>query len=108
MAERVFHSLKNRHLYSQTLSSKSDVTRSVRFYLGEHNNVIPMWGLEGRTPTEAYAGLDAKEVAAKMAENTSKGRKERLSQNRLRVCRPCRTDPSDTRAAGQEGHSESA
>ncbi|MCX6126828.1 MAG: DDE-type integrase/transposase/recombinase, partial [Proteobacteria bacterium] len=54
MAESSFHSLKNCHLYNQQLNNGRDALRNVGFYMGEHNDVIPLTVLSGLTPTESY------------------------------------------------------
>ena len=95
MVERVFHSLKNQHLYSQQLDTLRDAKRHIKFYINQHNDVIPQSVLSGLTPVEAYSGLDATELAARLAEGSLEKRDLRLKQNRINVCDPCKPKISD-------------
>lgn len=90
MVERVFHSLKNQHLYSQRLDTSRDAKRHIKFYINQHNDVIPQAVLSGLTPIEAYKGVDAVDLAAKLEERSLEKRELRLKQNRMNVCDPCK------------------
>ncbi len=93
MAERIFHSLKNRHLKWQHLNTSKDVRRHVRFYIREHNDVIPMSVLSVLTPAEAHSGVDRRILAQAISTAAVKKRALRVEQNRQAVCAPCRKAP---------------
>lgn len=89
MIERLFHSLKNKHLYFKRLETHRDLIKEVKYYLNQHNDVIPQSVLCGLTPKEAYAGKDPKAFAVAIGILSEGKRRSRMKQNRLAVCAPC-------------------
>ncbi len=90
MVERLFHSLKNRYLYSQDLDTARNAEKNICFYMNEHNDVIPQAVLSGLTPAEAHAGKNPDELTAKLDAFALEKRKLRFEQNRSNVCPPCK------------------
>lgn len=58
LVERLWYQLRHRCLYLHQLDSFAAVERLVAVYLHDHNAKIPLQALHGRTPDEAYFGLE--------------------------------------------------
>ncbi len=88
MIESFFHRLKNRYLYSLNLKDLKAVKKYVDFFVEEQNNRIPMLGLGGLTPFEAFNGEDPSEVNIKV--DIQKMREQRIAQNdKITACSIC-------------------
>ena len=54
MIESFFRALKSNFLNFQKIRDKNDILRKIKYYVNQHNTVIPKKSLAGATPLEAY------------------------------------------------------
>ncbi len=88
MIESFFHRLKNRYLYYLNLKDLKTVKKYVDFFVEEQNNKIPMLGLAGLTPSEAFNGKDTSKINIKV--NIQRMREHRIQQNaKVAACSIC-------------------
>jgi transposase InsO family protein len=88
MIEAWWRTLKHQWLFLHELASQDQVEQLVRFYVEQHNTVIPHSAFRGQTPDEMYFGTGAgvfEELELKRAE----ARKKRLEANRATRCATC-------------------
>jgi putative transposase len=88
MIEAWWLTLKHQWLFLHALASLEQVEQLVRFYVEQHNTVIPHSAPRGQTPDEMYFGKGAdlfEELEAKRAE----ARRKRPEANRAMRCAAC-------------------
>jgi putative transposase len=61
--EAWWRSLKHQWLYLNQLNTIADVRRLTKFYVEEHNRVLPHAAFQGQTPDEMYFGTGGQVVA---------------------------------------------
>ncbi len=91
--EAWWRSLKHQWLYLNQLNTITDVRWLTKFYVEQHNSVMPHAAFEGQTPDEMYYGTGAHlmdELKAKRAG----ARQRRLDDNRGAACAACPRGPS--------------
>jgi putative transposase len=85
MIEAFWRQLRHQWLYLHQLDSIGTVRRLVAEYVADHNALTPREQLEGRTPDEAYAGIELQSLApAQQA-----ARRARVEANRKVRCASC-------------------
>ncbi len=88
MIEAWWRSLKHQWLFLHSLGSVTTVRRLVKFYVQEHNQVLPHSAFRGQTPDEMYFGTgDA--VPADLTARAAAARRARAEANRSAACRTC-------------------
>jgi transposase InsO family protein len=88
MIEAWWRTLKHQWLFLHALTTLEQVERLVRFYVQQHNEVLPHAAFRGQTPDEMYFGKGAgvfEELEAKRVE----ARRKRLEANRAVSCAQC-------------------
>ncbi len=95
MIEAWWRSLRHLWLYLNHLDNIVTVRKLVRWYVNEHNAVLPHAAFQGQTPDEMYFGR-GDDVPDQLAQQRLKARRERLERNRQATCARC---PS----SGKEG-----
>jgi hypothetical protein len=88
MIEAWWRSLKHQWLFLHELASQGQVEQLVRFYVEQHNTVIPHSAFRGQTPDEMYFGTGS-EVSAKLEAGREEARKRRMESNRTTGCGAC-------------------
>ncbi len=86
--EAWWRSLKHQWLYLNQLSTITDVRRLTKFYVDEHNSVMPHAAFEGQTPDEMYYGIGAR-VVDELKVKRGEARRRRLEENRGAACAAC-------------------
>jgi transposase InsO family protein len=92
MIEAWWRTLKHQWLYLHCLDDFSKLELLIRFYVAQHNSVLPHSAFQGETPDEMYFGTGnelAGQLKAKRATKTSSLRGE--PSRKLSCMRPCRT-----------------
>jgi putative transposase len=89
MIEAYWRSLKHQWLYLNQLDTKAAVEKLVRFYVEQHNSVMPHSALGGLTPDEVYFEKGAG-VREQLEAAWRKARAERLATNRGANCGTCK------------------
>ena len=85
MIEAWWRSLKHQWLFLYSLDSVTTVHRLVKFYVDEHNRVLPHSAFRGQTPDEMYFGTgDA--VSADLTSRATAARRARSEANRSASC----------------------
>lgn len=92
MIEAWWRSLRHQWLYLNTLDSVATVRRLVRFYVREHNSVMPHSAFDGQTPDEMYFGR-GETVPDELAKARAAARVRRLAENRASRCERCPRPP---------------
>ena len=88
MIEAWWRSLKHQWLFLYSLDSVTTVHRLVKFYVDEHNRVLPHSAFRGQTPDEMYFGTgDA--VSADLTSRATAARRARSEANRSASCETC-------------------
>ena len=88
MIEAWWRSLKHQWLFLHSLDSVTTVHRLVKFYVDEHNRVLPHSAFRGQTPDEMYFGTgDA--VSADLTSSAAAARRARGEANRSAACETC-------------------
>ena len=88
MIEAWWRSLKHQWLFLHSLDSVTTVHRLVKFYVDEHNRVLPHSAFRGQTPDEMYFGTgDA--VSADLTSSAAAARRARGEANRSVSCETC-------------------
>jgi transposase InsO family protein len=88
MIEAWWRALKHQWLFLHELTTLEQVERLVRFYVQQHNEVLPHAAFRGQTPDEMFFGKGAdvfEELEAKRVE----ARRKRLEANRAMSCAQC-------------------
>jgi len=88
MIESWFRSIKHQWLFLNTLDTVSAVKKLVKFYVAEHNGVIPHSAFEGQTPDEMYFGT-GDEIPGELDAAKKAAREKRMEVNRARTCPAC-------------------
>jgi len=86
--EAWWRSLKHQWLYLNELNTIADVRRLTKFYVEQHNSVMPHAAFDGQTPDEMYYGTGTRlveELKAKRAD----ARRRRLEEYRRAACAAC-------------------
>ena len=86
--EVFWRSLKNNWCMLHRIDSLQTLRRLVRFYVEQHNSVIPHSAFDGQTPDEVYFGT-GDNVAHQLEESRIRARKARLDTNRTLQCDVC-------------------
>lgn len=92
MIEAFWRSLRHQWLYLHPLDSVQTVRRLVRFYVREHNSVMPHAAFGGQTPDEVYRGEGAG-VPDELAAARAAARAKRIAENRAARCERCPRPP---------------
>lgn len=87
MIEAFWKQLRHQWLYLHALDSIATLRRLVGEYVADHNALIPREHLGGRTPGEAYAGIEPPSLVAGQAA----ARRARVEANRATRCATCTT-----------------
>ena len=88
MIEAWWRSLTHQRLFLNSLDSVTTVHRLVKFYVDEHNRVLPHSAFRGQTPDEMYFGTgDA--VSADLTSSAAAARRARGEANRSASCETC-------------------
>ncbi len=95
--EARWRSLKHQWLYLNQLNTIADVRRLTKFYVDEHNRVLPHAAFQGQTPDEMYFGTGA-HVVDELKTKREQARRQRLIENRRTRCGICPRAPD---AAGK-------
>ena len=88
MIEAFWRSLRHGWLYLHPLDSAKGVRSLVKFYVRQHNAVMPHSAFKGLTPDEVYFDR-AGGVTEGLTGQRAKAREERLTENRSRSCSSC-------------------
>lgn len=88
MIESWWRSLKGQWLYLHTLDSIASVRKLVKFYVREHNEVIPHSAFHGQTPNEVYFGT-GEGVPDNLEKARAEAREARIKTNRATTCAAC-------------------
>ena len=88
MIEAYWRSLRHQWLYLNNLSDMATVRRLVRFYVHQHNEVMPHAAFKGQTPDEMYSGK-GQGVLIDLAKARELARAARLKANRDLDCGKC-------------------
>jgi transposase InsO family protein len=99
MIEAWWRTLKHQWLYLHCLDDSGKLEPLVRFYVEQHNSVLPHSAFKGETPDEMYFGTgDA--IASQLQAQRANARKARLDANRAASCPECEpAGPSASDAA---------
>ena len=89
LVEALWSQLKNRWLFTHTLNTFSGLQRLIEVYFRDHNQMIPRAELKGRTPDEAFRGLET-DLPQKLREQHTIAAAQRIVSNRARKCERCR------------------
>ena len=89
MIEAWWRTLKHQWLYLHCLDDFSKLEPLVRFYVAQHNSVLPHSAFRGETPDEMYFGT-GREVAHRLQAERATARRARLDENRA-SCQACET-----------------
>jgi putative transposase len=88
MIEAWWRALKHQWLFLHALDSVTTVRRLVKFYVQEHNRVLPHSAFRGQTPDEMYFGTgDA--IPADLTGRAAAARRARVEANRSAMCATC-------------------
>ena len=90
--EAWWRSLKHQWLYLNQLSTIADVRRLTKFYVEQHNCVMPHAAFEGQTPDEMYYGTGA-HLVDELKVKREEARRRRLEENRGAACAACPRGP---------------
>ncbi len=88
LIESWFRSIKHQWLFLNTLDTVTAVENLVRFYIAEHNGVLPHSAFKGQTPDEMYFST-GDEVPDELDAAKEAARAERMEVNRARSCPVC-------------------
>ena len=88
MIEAWWRSLKHQCLFLHSLDSVTTVRRLVKFYVHEHNGVLPHSAFRGQTPDEMYFGT-GRAVPAELTARAAAARRTRVETNRSATCEMC-------------------
>ncbi len=91
--EAWWRSLKHQWLYLNQLNTITDVRRLTKFYVGQHNSVMPHAAFEGQTPDEMYYGTGT-HLVDELKVKREEARRRRLDENRRAACAACPRGPS--------------
>lgn len=91
LIECFFRSLKNNYLYFENIISRKDLVEKIKFYVNQHNNVIPHSALAGAVPREIYLKLWDADNETKLKANSRLAAKNRIEHNKLESCEGCWT-----------------
>jgi putative transposase len=89
MLEARWRSLKHGWLYLHALDTVAALEGLIRFYVEQHNTVIPHAAFAGQTPDEMYFGRGDL-VPGNLAAAHARARSARLAANRASNCNSCR------------------
>jgi hypothetical protein len=92
MIERFWQQLKHGWLFLHSLDSFAELKHLTRWYVEQHNSVMPYFAFDGQTPDEMYFGTDAS-VPGALAEAHQRARTERIEVNRKLQCASCGPPP---------------
>jgi hypothetical protein len=92
MIERFWQQLKHGWLFLHTLDSLAELERLTRWYVEQHNSVMPHFAFDGQTPDEMYFGTDVA-VPGVLAKAHAAARTERIEVNRKLHCDSCGPPP---------------
>jgi transposase InsO family protein len=94
MIERFWQQLRHGWLFLHTLDSLAELERLTRWYVDQHNSVMPHFALDGQTPDEMYFGTGVA-VPGVLAKAHAAARTERIEVNRkLHSCDPPPDQPA--------------
>ncbi len=88
LIESWFRSIKHQWLFLNTLDTVTAVEKLVRFYVADHNGVLPHSAFKGQTPDEVYFGT-GEEIPGELDAAKKATRAERMEVNRARSCTVC-------------------
>ena len=88
MVESLWSQLRHRWLYLHNLDSFATLERLIAKYVADHNTLIPKSALHGRTPDEAFLGLET-DLRQRLSAKHAIARRRRLVENRARLCASC-------------------
>jgi hypothetical protein len=88
MIEAWWRTLKHQWLYLHCLDDFSKLEPLVRFYVAQHNSVLPHSAFKGETPDEMYFGTGGT-LAGQLQAQRVIARKARLDANRAASCPQC-------------------
>ena len=88
LIESWFRSIKHQWLFLNTLDTVTAVENLVRFYIAEHNGVLPHSAFKGQTPDEMYFST-GDEVPDELDAAKGAARAQRMEVNRARSCPVC-------------------
>lgn len=89
MVEALFRQLKNNYLYSQKIESIKSLLKHTKFWIGEHNRVIPHTAFNGETPFERYKQSWDKDEEIRILVHHEEAIKLRINHNQLLFCKIC-------------------
>jgi transposase InsO family protein len=102
--EAWWRSLKHNWLYLNQLDTFAAVERLIRFYVEQHNSVMPHSAFKGQTPDEIYFGKGVT-IPDELATAREVARAARIAANKAITCEQCR--PDSTHAATSTGPPDS-
>jgi putative transposase len=88
LIESWFRSIKHQWLFLNTLDTVTAVEKLVRFYVADHNGVLPHSAFKGQTPDEMYFGT-GNEIPGELDTAKKAARAERMEVNRAKSCTVC-------------------
>ncbi len=88
LIESWFRSIKHQWLFLNTLDAVIAIERLVRFYVADHNGVLPHSAFKGQTPDEMYFGT-GDEIPGELDEAKRAARADRMEVNRAQSCAVC-------------------
>lgn len=80
--------MKHAWLFINRLDTLATVERLVAFYVEQHNCVIPLHVLKGRTPDEVFKG-EAVDLPERLREAHRDAIRDRIAANRRLSCDSC-------------------
>jgi putative transposase len=88
MIEAFWRSLKHSWLYLHSLDSLPALRRLIKFYVDQHNGVMPHSAFQGQTPNEVFFAI-GDDIAKNLADARRTARARRLNENRAAACGAC-------------------
>lgn len=90
MVEAFFRSIKNNYLYKKIINTLDDFERSVKFYINQHNNIIPHSNFNFAAPREIYFSTWSEKYDDAIYELKKEALINRRDQNlKINKCRSC-------------------
>ncbi len=86
--EAWWRSLKHQWVYLNQLNTITDVRRLTKFYVEQHNSLMPHAAFAGQTPDEMYSGTGA-HLVDELRAKREEARRRRLEENRGAACAAC-------------------